>query len=87
MCPPAHPNNPPDAIVAFCKLLDGNHDLQQKVKAAINPKQIIDIAASEGCDISLDHLRAWSRELSASYFPWASMGYVWRRKFFENNQL
>ena len=70
------------ALIAFCKLLEADSDLQSRVKAAENPKEIIEIAATVGHEISSMELRVWSRELSANYFPWATKGHEWRRNFF-----
>ena len=72
----------PEALVAFCKALEVNGNLQGRVMAAENPWQIIDVAAGTGYEISFPELRLWSRELTADYFPWAMMGSQGRRKFF-----
>jgi hypothetical protein len=77
-------NLPSEALAAFCKLLDETSDLQAKVRAADNPHQIIDIAASAGLEISYLELRIFSRELSAEYFPWAGKGHELRRDFFKS---
>ena len=82
--PPPRSDAPSEALFAFCKLLEQSSDLQSKVKAAENPQQIIKIAAIEGHEISYVELRIWSKELSADYFPWATMGHEWRRNFFKS---
>ena len=85
-CPPPTPSegsSSSEALFAFCQLLEGDLDLQSRVKAAETPKQIIDIAGSIGHHISFVELRVWSRELAADYFPWATMGHEWRRNFFK----
>lgn len=74
---------PPEALVSFSKLLNGNRDLQAQVKAAQTPQEIINIAGSTGHQISLKELQMWSRELASDCFPWATMGYEWRRNFFK----
>jgi hypothetical protein len=85
--PPARGgNHPSEALVAFCKALDQSSDLQSKVKAAENPQQMIEIAASVGHEISRVELRVCSRELSADYFPWAAKGHEWRRNFFKEGE-
>ena len=76
-------NFPSDSLVAFCNLLEKSRDLQAKVKAAVNPQQVIDIAASTGHEITYVELRVLSRELSAEYFPWAGKGHELRRNFFK----
>ena len=74
---------PPDALLAFCNLLDHDKDLRLKVKTAKDPNRIIELAALGGHDFSLKELRFWSKELKAAYFPWAEMGDEWRRRFFQ----
>jgi hypothetical protein len=76
--------SPSNQLINFCKLLDESNDLQSQIKQATTPKQIIAIAASNGCEISYKELRIWSKELKASYFPWAQKGNEWRRNFFKN---
>ena len=80
---PPPENRPPEALVAFVKVLEQDRDLQSKIKAAENPQQIIDIAESRGFAISPLELRTWSKELTANYFPWASKGNEFRRNFFK----
>ena len=75
-------NGPPKALIAFCKLLNKDMDLQLKVKSAVDPQHSIDIAKSVNCMISLLELRTWPKELSADYFPWATKGNEERRQFF-----
>ncbi len=77
-------SSPPNQLIKFCKLLDESNDLQSQVKEATTPKQIIAIAASNGCEVSHKELRIWSKELKASYFPWAQKGNEWRRNFVKN---
>lgn len=79
---PSEEVEPKDALAAFCKLLEENSELQLRVKASKTPWEILEIAASTGNEISYAELRTWSRELSADYFPWATMGNEWRRNFF-----
>jgi len=73
---------PSDSLFAFIMALEQDINLQSKVSAAENPRQIIEIAISLGHEISHGELRIWSRELSADYFPWAAKGHEWRRNFF-----
>jgi hypothetical protein len=74
--------SPPNQLINFCELLKKNNDLQSKVKKSTTAKEIIEIAASNGCEISYKELRIWSKELKAPYFPWAAKGSEWRRHFF-----
>jgi hypothetical protein len=76
-------NAPPGTLAALCALLDADSILRDKVKAAQNPKEVVDIASSVGLEISPAELRVWSRELSASYFPWGGHGHEYRRNFFK----
>ena len=76
-------NRPSEALLAFTKFLEKDEDLQSKIKAAENPKQIIDIAESEGFTISPLELRTWSKELTANSFPLATKGNDFRRNFFK----
>ena len=71
-------------IIRFCNLVDKSKELQSQVRASKSAEEIIEIAASNGCNISLQELRFWSRELKAPYFPWAEKGNEWRRNFFSN---
>ena len=73
---------PSDQLISFCRLLNESKKLQSQVKQAKTANQIIKIAESNGVKISHEELRFWSKELMASYFPWAEMGDVWRRNFF-----
>ena len=70
------------AIKEFVDLLDKGEKLQALVKAAKTPEEIIHIAESEGIKIGMKQLQFWSKELKASYFPWAQMGRQWREEFF-----
>ncbi len=74
--------SPTDQLIQFCEILNADKVLQSQVKAAVAPKQIIELAASKGYEISYSELRSWSKELNAPYFPWSEMGHEWRRNFF-----
>jgi predicted ribosomally synthesized peptide with nif11-like leader len=73
----------PNSLIRFTKALQESSDLQERVKAASNPQQIVDIAESIGFTVSLLELRTYSSGLTADYFPWAAMGNEWRRNFFK----
>ena len=51
----------PNALLAFCNLLDHDRDLRLKVKTAKDPNRIIEIAALGGHDFSFKELRFWSK--------------------------
>ena len=70
-------------IKEFVELLDQDAEMQELVKMANTPGQIVSLAESAGIKISVKQLRFWSRELTASYFPWAEKGNQWRREFFK----
>ncbi|MDA0717231.1 MAG: Nif11 family protein [Cyanobacteria bacterium] len=76
--------NPRDILVAFCGALNSSGELQKRVKAAVSPQEIIDIAESMGYKISTQDLRSFSKDLVASYFPWSAKGNQFRRDFFDN---
>ena len=69
-------------IIRFCNLVDKSKELQSQVMVSKSAEEIIEIAASNGCNISRKNLRFWSSELKAPYFPWAEKGNEWRRIFF-----
>ena len=75
-------SSPPKALVDFCKQLESDSELQERVKATDKPQKIVDIASSLGHDFSVLELRVWSRELVTDSFPWAKMGHEWRLNFF-----
>ena len=71
-----------DAIKKFTELLDQDGEMQEFVRSANTPEQIVKLAELAGVHISVKQLRFWSRELTAPYFPWAEKGNQWRREFF-----
>ena len=58
---------PSENLIRFCKLLDIRPDLQSQIKEAKTAKQIIEIAVSNGCDISYHELRFWSKETACGH--------------------
>ncbi len=76
-------NTPPTTLSTLCTLIDAVSGLQERVKAARNPQEVVDIAKSLCLEVTPIELRAWSRDLSAPYFPWAGMGHEHRRNFFK----
>ena len=73
---------PTDDILHFCDLLHTSKNLQLQVNKAKHPQEIIMIASSYDCDIDLEELRIWSKELKAQCFPWSGKEDQWRQNFF-----
>ena len=69
-------------LVGFVLQLDGDVALQRSVSLAQTPAEIVALAEARGWVVSPEELRNESRQLSASYWPWAGKGYAWRRSFF-----
>jgi hypothetical protein len=80
--PPAEKGRGSEELLRFCKRLDAEPDLAQRVKTCTTPEEITEIALSICCAVDEIDLRAWSKELSARYFPWAGKGRKWRLDFF-----
>ena len=71
----------------FIDAIDKDESMQALTRSAKTPDRIIQIAESAGIKTSMKQLPFWSRELKASYFPWAEKGSQWRREFFEKRLL
>ena len=71
----------------FIDAIDKDESMQALTRSAKTPDQIIQIAESAGMKTSVKQLRFCSRELKASYFPWAEKSSQWRREFFEKGRL
>ncbi len=69
-------------LYQFIRMVEGDPDLQAEIRQAEQPVQIVTLAERHGCDVSVEALRAVSRDLSAPYWPWAGRGNAWRRRFF-----
>jgi len=82
VCPPPETDYR-QVIISFSQHLQKDEESQRKIKSCTNPEQILSIAASLGFEISTVELRKYSRDLSASYYPWSDMGSTWRRNFFD----
>jgi hypothetical protein len=63
-------------------MVEGDPTLQAEIRQVEQPVQIVALAERHGCVVSVEALRAVSRDLSASYWPWAGQGHDWRRRFF-----
>ncbi|NDC15114.1 MAG: Nif11 family protein [Synechococcaceae bacterium WB9_2_170] len=70
------------SIVEFVRLVEGDSGLQARIKVCSTPAEVIALAAEHQCVLTAQELRKFSRDLSASYWPWSARGYDWRRQFF-----
>jgi hypothetical protein len=66
----------------FIRMVEGDPALQAEIGQAEQPAQIVALAERHGAVVSVEALRAVSRDLSAPYWPWAGQGHAWRRRFF-----
>ena len=80
---PDRPAELSEALIRFCRILGEDTDLQAVVMKARDPLEVVEISSSVGCSVSVQELRIWSRDLSASYFPWSGKGHESRRDFFK----
>jgi hypothetical protein len=69
-------------LYQFIRMVEGDPTLQAEIRQAEQPAQIVALAERHGCVVSVEALRAVSRDLSAPYWPWAGQGHAWRRRFF-----
>jgi predicted ribosomally synthesized peptide with nif11-like leader len=70
------------ALQAFAKAVAADRQLQGLVKACRQPQEIVDYAAAQGFDVSIQQLRTYATDLSAPWWPWAESGQEGRRAFF-----
>lgn len=70
------------ALEMFVDAVERSHEHQQRVSVATTPDQITALAAELGCSVSIQDLRAVSRDLCATWWPWSEKGHAWRRAFF-----
>ena len=71
-----------EELAAFVRALDQGLEQRLAVANAANPREIVAVAASLGFAIDDLLLRKASRQLTASYWPWAGKSHAWRRQFF-----
>ncbi len=71
------------ALTAFVRCVEASGELQALIAGANGPDQILALASREGCSFTVRDLRVASRDLSASYWPWAAKGHAFRRQFFD----
>jgi hypothetical protein len=73
---------PLNPLNQFIRMVEGDPALQAEIRQAEQPAQIVALAERHGSVVSVEALRAVSRDLSAPYWPWAGRGHAWRRRFF-----
>lgn len=73
----------PRDLLAFVQLCDRSLELQKRVGRCEQPGQLLDLISSEGLEVSLKELMAYSGELNTAYWPWITpLGRSSRRAFF-----
>ena len=71
-----------DHIYLFTALAAFNKGLQEQLRTAESPQEIIAIAADKGYQISIEQLGILSIRLNETYWVWSGRGERWRRSFF-----
>ena len=73
----------PQDLHAFVQLCDRSPELQGRVSRCEQPSQLLELISSEGLEISLKELMAYSGELNRPYWPWITpLGRSRRSAFF-----
>ena len=62
-------------------MLDHSPELQNKVRYAKRPEELVAIAREAGLTISVSDFSKAAGELSASYWPWSGKGFSARKAF------
>lgn len=76
-----------DHLYLFTALAAFNKSLQDQLKTAESPQDIIAIAAEKGDQISIDQLGLLSIRLNETYWVWSGRGERWRHRFFANDPV
>lgn len=76
-----------DHLYLFTALAAFSKSLQDQLKTAESPQDIIAIAAEKGYQISIDQLGLLSIRLNETYWVWSGRGERWRRSFFANDPV
>jgi predicted ribosomally synthesized peptide with nif11-like leader len=71
-----------DQLYLFTALAAFNTHLQDQLKRAGSPQEIVAIAAERGYQISVEQLRLLSHRLNEAYWVWSGRGERWRQSFF-----
>ena len=73
----------PKDLFAFVQLCDRSPELQGRVSRCEQPDQLLELISSEGLEVSLKELMAYSGELNTAYWPWITpLGRSCRSAFF-----
>jgi predicted ribosomally synthesized peptide with nif11-like leader len=76
-----------DQLYLFTALAAFNKHLQEQLKTAESPQEIISIAAESGYQISIEQLGLLSVRLNETYWVWSGRGERWRRSFFASDSV
>lgn len=76
-----------DHLYLFTALAAFNTSLQEQLKNAQSPQEIITIAAEKGYQISIEQLGNLSIRLNETYWVWSGRGERWRCSFFAENRV
>lgn len=68
-------------LLGFVTAVEASPELREAVSGA-SAQEIVALAASAGYLFTLEELRVLSRELAATYWPWAGKGREFRRDYF-----
>ena len=69
-------------FLQFVRKCESDQELQRRISLCQTPEEIIDIAKSEGFEVSFKELRDAAPDLSASYWAWSEKGMRFRVRFF-----
>ncbi|MEB3307368.1 MAG: Nif11-like leader peptide family natural product precursor [Cyanobacteriota bacterium] len=72
-----------DSLIRFVQQAEQDDELQIRIQQASSASELVQLAATLGYELSRDMLRSRSRDLSATYWPWAGKTNSWRRTWFE----
>ena len=72
-------------LITFCKYIDDNLPIQEEVKNCKNSTELFLFLKKYKCDNLFDEIKLRSRDLQASYWPWANKISLERKKYFDLN--
>ena len=75
-----------DQLYLFTALAAFNGGIQNQLRQAQSPQDIIAIAADKGFFITVEQLGMISFRLNETYWVWSGRGEHWRRSFFASHQ-
>jgi predicted ribosomally synthesized peptide with nif11-like leader len=76
-----------DQLYLFTALAAFNTSLQEQLKTAGSPQEIVAIAAERGYQISVEQLSLLSCRLTEAYWVWSGRGERWRQHFFADPEV